>query len=838
MHTEMRRLLWWCLSLSSAVVTMAHGGGNVTYDSRSLVINGKHEIIFSGSIHYPRSTPKSFEFNPRTGGSAISFLDTMWPYLISKARAGGLDAIDTYVFWNLHEPQQGQYDFSGRKDLVKFIKEVHAQGLYVCLRIGPFIESEWTYGGLPFWLHDVPGIVFRSDNEPFKYHMERYAKMIVKMLKAEKLYASQGGPIILSQIENEYKNVEAAFHEKGPPYVKWAAKMAVGLQTGVPWVMCKQDDAPDPVINACNGLRCGETFSGPNSPRKPAIWTENWTTVYQVYGKETRSRSAEDIAFHTALFIAKGGSFVNYYMYHGGTNFGRTAAEYVPTSYYDQAPIDEYGLLRQPKHGHMKELHASIKLCRKPLLSSKWTNFSLGHLQEAFVFERNSHECAAFLVNHDGRSNATTVHFKGLSYKLPPKSISILPDCKTVAFNTAQVSTQYGTRLGTRRQKFDSIKQWKEYKEYIPSFDKSSFRANMLLEHMNTTKDSSDYLWYTFRFHQNSSNAHSVLTVNSLGHNLHAFVNGEFIGSAHGSHDNKSFTLQRSLPLKRGTNYVSLLSVMTGLPDGGAYLERRVAGLRRVTIQRQHELHDFTTYLWGYKVGLSGENIQLHRNDASVKAYWSRYASSSQPLTWYKTIFDAPVGNDPVALNLASMGKGEAWVNGQSIGRYWVSFLDSDGNPYQTWNHIPRSFLKPSGNLLVLLEEEKGNPLGISIGTMSTTKVCGHVSSSYPPPVISWQGENQINGNRKRNHGRRPRVQLRCPRGRKISSVLFSSFGTPSGDCETYATGSCHASNSRAIVEKACLGKERCSIPVSSKNFHGDPCPGIAKSLLVDAKCS
>ncbi|KAL3572810.1 hypothetical protein D5086_026714 [Populus alba] len=737
-------MLWWSLSLSaSAIVIMAHGGSNVTYDSRSLVINGKHKIIFSGSIHYPRSTPQ------------------MWPYLISKARAGGLDAIDTYVFWNLHEPQQGQSDFSGRKDLVRFIREVHAQGLYVCLRIGPFIESEWTYG------------IKLLSSFPFvnwQYHMKRYAKMIVKMLKAEKLYASQGGPIILSQIENEYGNVEAAFHEKGPPYVKWAAKMAVGLHTGVPWVMCKQDDAPDPV-------------------------------------------------------------------YHGGTNFGRTAAEYVPTSYYDQAPLDEYGLLRQPKHGHLKELHAAIKLCRKPLLSRKGINFSLGQLQEAFAFERNSDECAAFLVNHDGRSNAT-VHFKGSSYKLPPKSISILPDCKTVAFNTAQVSTQYGTRVATRRHKFDSIEQWKEYKEYIPSFDESSLRANMLLEHMNTTKDSSDYLWYTFRFHQNSSNAHSVLTVNSLGHNLHAFVNGEFIGSAHGSHDNKSFTLQRSLPLKRGTNYVSLLSVMTGLPDAGAYLERRVAGLRRVTIQRQHELHDFTTYLWGYKVGLSGENIQLHRNNASVKAYWSRYASSSQPLTWYKTVFDAPAGNDPVALNLASMGKGEAWVNGRSIGRYWVSFLDSDGNPYQTRNHIPRSFLKPSGNLLVILEEERGNPLGISLGTMSITKVCGYVSISHPPPVISWQGENQINGTRKRKYGRRPKVQLRCPRGRKISSVLFSSFGTPSGDCETYAIGSCHASNSRATVEKACLGKERCSIPVSSKNFKGDPCPGIAKSLLVDAKCA
>lgn len=51
------------------------------------------------------------------------------------------------------------------------------------------------------------------------------------------------------QIENEYQNVESAFHEKGPPYVRWAAAMAVGLQTGVPWVMCKQDDAPDPVVN-------------------------------------------------------------------------------------------------------------------------------------------------------------------------------------------------------------------------------------------------------------------------------------------------------------------------------------------------------------------------------------------------------------------------------------------------------------------------------------------------------------------------------------------------------------------------------------------------------------
>lgn len=103
-------------------------GSEVTYDGRSLIIDGQRKLLFSGSIHYPRSTPE------------------MWPSLIARAKEGGLDVIQTYVFWNLHEPQQGQYDFSGRRDLVKFIKEIHAQGLYVCLRIGPYIESEWTYG--------------------------------------------------------------------------------------------------------------------------------------------------------------------------------------------------------------------------------------------------------------------------------------------------------------------------------------------------------------------------------------------------------------------------------------------------------------------------------------------------------------------------------------------------------------------------------------------------------------------------------------------------------------------------------------------------------------------
>ncbi|TKY45370.1 Beta-galactosidase 16 [Spatholobus suberectus] len=664
----------------------AHGG-NVTYDRRSLIIDGQYRILFSGSIHYPRSTPE------------------MWPDLIAKAKEGGLDVIQTYVFWNLHEPQKGQYDFSGRRDLVRFIKEVQGQGLHLTLRIGPFIESEWTYGALPFWLHDIPGIIFRSDNEPFKFHMRNFTAKIVNMMKSANLYASQGGPIILSQIENEYSTVERAFHERGLTYIRWAAQMAVELQTGVPWIMCKQDDAPDPVINTCNGLTCGETFKGPNSPNKPSLWTENWTSQYLAFGEETRLRSAEDIAYNVALFIAKNGSYVNYYMYHGGTNFDRTASAFVTTAYYDDAPLDEYGLVRQPKWGHLKELHAAIKSCSEPLLYGTQTIFNLGTQQEAYVFRKNSTVCAAFLENSAYRD--ATIQFQNVTYQLPRQSFSILPDCKNVAFNTAKVRMKCSIPIIL-------TEKWKVHKEAIPSYDDTSLRENKILDHLSTAKDTSDYLWYTYSIHADAPNAQSVLSVFSRGHVLYAFVNEELVGSAHGSHKNTDCNLEIKINLRKGKNGISLLSATVGLPDSGAYLEHRTAGLYKVTVDGR----DLTSQSWGYQVGLLGEKLQIYTAIGSSIVHWENLGNSTNPLTWYQTTFDAPAGNDPVALNLGSMGKGQAWVNGQNIGRYWVSFHTPKGTPSQQWYHIPRSFLKPAGNLIVLLEEETGNPLGITLDTV------------------------------------------------------------------------------------------------------------------------
>ncbi|KAF7806723.1 beta-galactosidase-like isoform X1 [Senna tora] len=319
------------------------------------------------------------------------------------------------------------------------------------------------------------------------------------MMKEEKLFQTQGGPIILSQVENEYGPMEWEYGAPGKAYAKWAASMAVGLDTGVPWVMCKQDDAPDPVINSCNGFYC-ENFT-PNKNYKPKMWTENWTGWYTAFGSAIPHRPAEDLAFSVARFIQNGGSFVNYYMYHGGTNFDRTSGGlFIATSYDYDAPIDEYGLLNEPKWGHLRDLHKAIKLCEPVLVSVDpqvtWPGTNL----EVHVFKTESGACAAFLANYDTKSSAK-ITFGNRQYDLPPWSISILPDCKTEVFNTARVNCLM-QKLGAQSSQMkmtpvDGSFSWESYNEEpASSSEDDPITANVLWEQINVTRDSSDYLWY------------------------------------------------------------------------------------------------------------------------------------------------------------------------------------------------------------------------------------------------------------------------------------------------------------------------------------------------------
>ncbi|EYU18852.1 hypothetical protein ABFS82_04G192500 [Erythranthe guttata] len=838
------------LILLLAVTTPFCFAANVTYDHRALVIDGKRRVLVSGSIHYPRSTPE------------------MWPDLIQKSKDGGLDVIETYVFWNLHEPIQGQYDFKGGKDLVKFVKLVKEAGLLVHLRIGPYVCAEWNYGGFPLWLHYIPGIVLRTDNEPFKAEMKKFTAKIVEMMKQENLYASQGGPIILSQIENEYGNIDSAYGNGAKPYINWAASMATSLDTGVPWVMCQQSDAPSSVINTCNGFYCDQ-FT-PNSKNSPKMWTENWSGWFSAFGDSLPYRPTEDLAFAVARFYQLGGTFQNYYMYHGGTNFGRSSGgPFITTSYDYDAPIDEYGLLRQPKWGHLKDVHKAIKLCEEAMVETDPKTTSLGSNLEATVYKTESGKCAAFLANVGTHSDAT-VKFNGNSYNLPAWSVSILPDCNNVVLNTAKINSVSTTTKFVRQTSKDSttattdaFSSWSWINEPVGISSDIAFTKPGLMEQINTTGDLSDYLWYSLSVDTKGNEpfledgSETVLHVNSLGHALYAFINGELVGSGKGRNSNPKVSIDVPISLKPGKNKIDLLSLTVGLQNYGAFFDKTGAGITgpvQLKGLKNGSTLDLSSQQWTYQVGLSGEDLGLSSGGTS---FWVSQPTlpKNQPLMWYKTTFDAPSGSSPVALDFTGMGKGQAWINGQSIGRYWPTNIApssgctdscnyrgaySDGKcrrncgkPSQHLYHVPRSWMKPSGNILVVFEEGGGDPTQLSFATRETESICSRISQSHPIPIDTWTSSNKET----RKHTK-PTLSLSCPfPNQVISKIKFASFGNPKGTCGSFSHGQCSSKNARTIVEKACIGSRSCSIGVSVNTF-GEPCAGISKSLAVEASCS
>lgn len=226
--------------------------------------------------------------------------------------------------------------------------------------------------------------------------------------------------------------------------------------------------------------------------------------------------------------------------------------------------------------------------------------------------------------------------------------------------------------------------------------------------------------------------------------------------------------------------------------------------------------------------------------------------------------FDTPPGVDPVALDLSSMGKGQVWVNGHHIGRYWTLNAPKDGcqtcdyrgaydsnkcvtncgNPTQSWYssrqtysltdslspnfiqslemdikiqvcgglkslyvaryHIPRSWLQASDNLLVIFEETEKNPYNISIKLRFTEIICAIISEDHYPPLKVWSHPKISNGTISLR-STVPEMHLKCDPGRKISSIEFASYGTPQGSCQKFSRGDCHAPNSLSVVSQVSM---------------------------------
>lgn len=333
--------------------------------------------------------------------------------------------------------------------------------------------------------------------------------------------------------------------------------------------------------------------------------------------------------------------------------------------------------------------------------------------------------------------------------------------------------------------------------------------------------------------------------MNALCNLLH--LNYFYVGTAYGSLDNPKLTYTGNIKLEAGSNKISILSVSVGMPNVGEHFETWNAGvLGPVMLNGLNEgRKDLTWQKWSYQIGLKGEELQLHSLGGSSNVEWG-ISSQNQTLAWYKALFSAPDGNEPLALDMGSMGKGQVWINGHNIGRYWPAYKaygtcsDCDyrgeysetkcqtncGEASQRWYHVPREWLYPTGNLIVVLEEIGGDPNGISIVKRSIGRACVDISE-WQPSMKNWHTKDY----------ERSKIHLSCNPGQKITKINFASFGTPSGTCGSFSEGKCHSHESYDPFEMKCIGQESCAVVIEPKVFGGDPCPGIMKRIAVEAIC-
>jgi hypothetical protein len=297
------------------------------------MLDGRRIWLASGSIHYPRV--------PRA----------LWRARIRAAKQAGLNCISTYVFWNVHEPSPGKFDFEGQADLRHFVELIGTEGMYCILRPGPYICAEWDFGGLPSWLLADEDMKLREAHGPFLEATSRYFSNVLEQVADLQVTSPKPGPIVLMQAENEWlchnpKQIDGYLGE----LVRYLRENGCT----VPISMCNNLWARlDRVIDTWNArehllgdLRQFRTLQ-PNAPR---LVTEYWPGWFDQFdGKHQSGPDAAQLEHDLAQILAAGAQY-NLYMFHGGTNFGfggaRQAAPdggMLTTSYDYDAPLAEGG---------------------------------------------------------------------------------------------------------------------------------------------------------------------------------------------------------------------------------------------------------------------------------------------------------------------------------------------------------------------------------------------------------------------------------------------------------------------------------------------------------------
>ena len=315
--------------------------GNGTF-----LLNGNPFVVKAAEIHYPR-IPKPY-----------------WEHRIKMCKALGMNTVCIYIFWNIHEQREGQFDFTGNNDVAEFCRLAQKNGMYVIVRPGPYVCAEWEMGGLPWWLLKKKDIRLREQDPYFMERVKIFEQKVGEQLAP--LTIQNGGPIIMVQVENEYGS-----YGEDKPYVSEIRDCLRGIYGKdlalfqCDWSSNFEKNGLDDLtwtMNFGTGANINDQFRrlGELRPNAPKMCSEFWSGWFDKWGARHETRPAKDMVDGMDEMLSKGISF-SLYMTHGGTSFGHWAGANSPgfapdvTSYDYDAPINEYGQTT-PKYFELRKM--------------------------------------------------------------------------------------------------------------------------------------------------------------------------------------------------------------------------------------------------------------------------------------------------------------------------------------------------------------------------------------------------------------------------------------------------------------------------------------------------
>ena len=322
------------LMLAVPTTMKAQKTGTFTVGDKTFLLNGKPFVVKAAEVHYPR-IPRPY-----------------WEHRIKMCKALGMNAVCIYIFWNIHEQQEGQFNFTGNNDVAEFCRLAQKNGMYVIVRPGPYVCAEWEMGGLPWWLLKKKDIRLRERDPYFMERVKIFEQKVGEQLAP--LTIQRGGPIIMVQVENEYGS-----YGEDKPYVSEIRDCLRGIYGKelalfqCDWSSNFEKNGLDDLtwtMNFGTGANIDQQFRrlGELRPNAPKMCSEFWSGWFDKWGARHETRPAKDMVEGMDEMLSKGISF-SLYMTHGGTSFGHWAGANSPgfapdvTSYDYDAPINEYG---------------------------------------------------------------------------------------------------------------------------------------------------------------------------------------------------------------------------------------------------------------------------------------------------------------------------------------------------------------------------------------------------------------------------------------------------------------------------------------------------------------